>query len=155
MKVFLAVDRSPCSNAAIEAVLAEFLPAHTEVRVFEAADWERRLPDSYAFAEGAAAARAVLDWREKALNEARHDLQLTADRLRAAGFAATFELSKEGEPAAAILDAAARWGADLIVLGSHGRSALDRFLLGSVSDRVVRHAHCSVQVVRPRASMAA
>jgi nucleotide-binding universal stress UspA family protein len=53
-----------------------------------------------------------------------------------------------GEPRAAILDTAKTWGADLIVLGSHGRRGLDRFLLGSVSEAVAIHAHCSVEVIR-------
>jgi nucleotide-binding universal stress UspA family protein len=36
----------------------------------------------------------------------------------------------------------------LIVVGSHGRKGLDRFFMGSVSEAVARHAHCSVQIVR-------
>lgn len=53
-----------------------------------------------------------------------------------------------GEPRGVILDAAKTWAADLIVLGSHGRRGLDRFLLGSVSEAVAIHAHCSVEVIR-------
>jgi nucleotide-binding universal stress UspA family protein len=49
-----------------------------------------------------------------------------------------------------ILDEAERWGADLIVVGSHGYRAWERFLLGSVSQAVVSHAKCSVEVVRCR-----
>ena len=47
-----------------------------------------------------------------------------------------------------ILDEAESWGADLIVLVSHGYGPLKRFLLGSVSQAVVSHAKCSVEVVR-------
>jgi nucleotide-binding universal stress UspA family protein len=47
-----------------------------------------------------------------------------------------------------ILDEAESWGADLIVVGSHGYRAWERFLLGSVSQSVVSHAKCSVEVVR-------
>lgn len=43
------------------------------------------------------------------------------------------------------------WNADLIMLGSHGKRGLDRFLLGSVSEAVSRHAPCSVEIVRPMA----
>jgi len=39
-----------------------------------------------------------------------------------------------------IIDSAEQWHADLIVLGSHGRKGLDRFLMGSVSDAVTRHS---------------
>lgn len=53
-----------------------------------------------------------------------------------------------GDPAHTLLQVAERDQADLIVVGSHGMSALDRFLLGSVSDKVLRYADCSVVVVR-------
>ena len=53
-----------------------------------------------------------------------------------------------GSPKSKIIDTAAEWHADLIVLGSHGRTGLDRFLLGSLPDSVLRHAHCSVELVR-------
>jgi nucleotide-binding universal stress UspA family protein len=42
------------------------------------------------------------------------------------------------------------WGADLVVLGSHGYGFLDRLILGSVSQFVLSHATCSVEVVRRR-----
>jgi len=56
-----------------------------------------------------------------------------------------------GPPRSVILDEAEDWGADLIVVGSHGYRAWERFLLGSVSQAVVSHAKCSVEVVRCRA----
>jgi nucleotide-binding universal stress UspA family protein len=49
-----------------------------------------------------------------------------------------------------ILNQAAEWGADLIVLGSHGRRGASRFMLGSVSEPVAFHAACSVEIVRAR-----
>ena len=55
----------------------------------------------------------------------------------------------EGDPAESIVAAAESEGADIIVVGSHGRAALGRALIGSVSDQVVRHAPCPVMVVRP------
>jgi nucleotide-binding universal stress UspA family protein len=53
-----------------------------------------------------------------------------------------------GNPAAEILGAAEERGADLIVLGQRGRSAIARFIDGSVTERVVRHAACDVLVAR-------
>jgi nucleotide-binding universal stress UspA family protein len=53
-----------------------------------------------------------------------------------------------GNPRAAIVDEAKEWGANLIVLGSHGRTGFNRLLLGSVSEAVALHAHCSVEVIR-------
>ena len=58
------------------------------------------------------------------------------------------EATPLGEPRSVILETAKEWGADLIVVGSHGRRGLDRFLLGSVSEAVAIHAPCSVRVVR-------
>jgi nucleotide-binding universal stress UspA family protein len=54
----------------------------------------------------------------------------------------------EGNPKVVIIDSAAEWHADLIVVGSHGRKGLGRFFMGSVSEAVARHAPCSVQIVR-------
>lgn len=55
---------------------------------------------------------------------------------------------REGKPAAEIVDVAQEAGADVIVIGSHGRSRLDHLLLGSVTERVLRRARCHVFVVR-------
>jgi nucleotide-binding universal stress UspA family protein len=75
--------------------------------------------------------------------------QSIVQRAKASGADATF-LVWEGEPGEAIVAAAESEKADIIVVGSHGRSGVSRFLIGSVSDYVVRHAHCPVMVVRGR-----
>ena len=54
-----------------------------------------------------------------------------------------------GRPDAAIVWLAQEMGTDLVVLGSRGLGGMSRALIGSVSDSVVRHAHCPVLVVRP------
>lgn len=61
----------------------------------------------------------------------------------------THLLLTEGDPASEVVKAANDGGFDLIVLGHRGQSPVRAFLLGSVSDRVVNHAHCSVLVARP------
>lgn len=55
---------------------------------------------------------------------------------------------EDGKPHRAILEYAENGGADLIVMGTHGRSGLDRYLLGSVTERVVRGAEIPVLTVR-------
>lgn len=55
-----------------------------------------------------------------------------------------------GEPAEEIIRLADEAYADLVVIGTHGRSGIERLLLGSVSERVVRHAGCPVLVMRPK-----
>jgi nucleotide-binding universal stress UspA family protein len=60
------------------------------------------------------------------------------------------ETAKEaGEPAAEIVAFARERGADLLVLGTHGRTGLEHALMGSIAERVVRKAHCPVLTVRP------
>jgi nucleotide-binding universal stress UspA family protein len=77
-------------------------------------------------------------------------VQQVVDRARAEGARAT-SLIWDGEPGEAIVEAADAEAVDLIVVGSHERSAVGRFFLGSVSDYVVRHAKAPVMVVRPSA----
>jgi nucleotide-binding universal stress UspA family protein len=67
-------------------------------------------------------------------------------RARGAGVSATY-LIWEGDPAESILDASISEDADLIVLGSRGRTNLRRLLLGSVSSAVARRASCEVVVI--------
>ena len=73
--------------------------------------------------------------------------QARVARGRSAGVAVDF-LVWEGDPGEAIIEAAAAERADMIVVGSHGRGTVGRFLIGSVSDHVVRNAPCPVLVVR-------
>jgi len=67
--------------------------------------------------------------------------------LRGAGFKAETAV-EVGDVRERILDSASEWRADLIVLGSHGKRGLQRFLLGSVAEFVARHARCSVHIIR-------
>lgn len=54
----------------------------------------------------------------------------------------------QGSPKQVIVEEAESWGADLIVMSSRGLSTWNRLLLGSVSNSVVHHANCSVEIVR-------
>ena len=53
-----------------------------------------------------------------------------------------------GDPKAVVLDESKEWSADILVLGSHGWRGLDRFMMGSVSESIAMHAHCSVEIIR-------
>lgn len=75
------------------------------------------------------------------LDDYRHRLSLHEPAL---------EFVVTGNPADEIVKAAREWPADVIIIGSHGRSGLQRVLLGSVAEAVTRHAHCPVLVVRAR-----
>jgi nucleotide-binding universal stress UspA family protein len=88
--------------------------------------------------------RSRIDQERARLETAASELVLRGRRDRIP----TSFLIWEGDPAESIVDAARSEGADVIVVGSHGRGALGRALIGSVSDQVVRHAPCPVLVVR-------
>jgi nucleotide-binding universal stress UspA family protein len=74
---------------------------------------------------------------------------LTAAAARLDGTVPPWQFLREGPPAREIVAAAREWQADLLVLGTHGRSGLARMVLGSTAEAVVRHAPCPVVVVRP------
>jgi nucleotide-binding universal stress UspA family protein len=91
---------------------------------------------------------------EELMENARHHAQEAVETARKILIAGNVKVldSKQapvGDPRVLTLDHAKEWGADLIVLGSHSRRGLDRMLMGSVSEAVARHAHCSVEVIRP------
>lgn len=85
---------------------------------------------------------------DQARSERESHLVKVVRDARAAGVQAEF-LVWEGDPGGSIAAAAEAEGADLVVVGTRGRSGAERMLLGSVSDHVVRHAACPVLVVRP------
>jgi nucleotide-binding universal stress UspA family protein len=149
MRILLAIDGSRCSHTAVDTVMKQFQCAGTEVHVLAVDEWPKDLPTALAFSEGATAAAQIMRLHESRALDAERLVTETALVLRKAGFRTT-GLVRNGEARQQIIDYAAEWSADLIVLGSHGRRGLNRFLLGSVSDAVVRHAPCSVEVVRGR-----
>lgn len=148
MKILLAIDESECSQAATRAVIAQFPRERAEVLVLNADEWPNRLPTSLAFAEGPVAASDILDVRDERRRHGEELVSRAAEQLQTAGFKAITTAVREGDARHAILDCAAEWSPDVIVLGSHGRKGMDRFLLGSVSENIVRHAPCSVEIVR-------
>ncbi len=100
---------------------------------------------------------AVAPTNEISYDYAEHVQHLVTDRMIAAfaGRASASEVqfyvhARIGKPAEEILLLASSVGADLVFIGSHGKTGVERYLLGSVSERVVREAKCPVMVVRPR-----
>lgn len=146
MKILVATDGSPMSNLALDEIARRPWPDGSELRIVNVIDhWPAignetlTLPPEY-FDEIAATTQ-----RES-------ERILAAARERVAGIQMKSITSKGllGAPAQTILYEAERWGADLIVLGSHGYGIVKRFLLGSVSHAVSLNATCSVEVVRQR-----
>ncbi len=153
-QVVFATDGSPSSLAA-EALLAEWpIFAGVPIRVVSVAEvfypWTAGIaPTMY---------QVVADSYAADLEEAKEVHQRLADetavRLRAAGRTAEAEM-RDGSAAAEILAVAAERQADLVILGTRGRTGLTRLLLGSVARNVLSGSPASVLVVRDRVAGAA
>ena len=140
MKILLATDDSKFSEAAAKSLAGQFRPQDTEVRVLQ-------VVEPIAISEPPQMSSGYYPELESQLSQAREAVDRVAKMLSSAGFRVTTSVAT-GDARSVILEDAAKWHADLIVLGSHGRNGLGRFFLGSVSEAVARHAHCSVQIVR-------
>jgi nucleotide-binding universal stress UspA family protein len=161
MKVLIGYDGSLSAEAALEDLRRAGLPREGEALVVSVGE-ALALPEQYAaevvgaaltsrrLASGLASARHRA---EKALEEARVLAEAAARRVRF--FLPGWEVRAEplaGTPHWELLRKAEEWGADLVVVGSQGRSALGRLLLGSVSKKVAEESSRSVRIARPAAA---
>jgi nucleotide-binding universal stress UspA family protein len=146
MKILIGVDGSEYSDAALDEVSRRTWPAGSQILVVNAyelpitpttevwlipPDYYERLDQSLRRQCGAILEAAV----KKLESRLADDVEITSKAVL-------------GSPKRAIVDEAETFKADLIVVGSHGYPAWERLLLGSVSQAVVSHAKCSVEVVR-------
>ena len=134
-RITLAIDGSDASAKALAFVLAKFRPGRSTGK-------GGRVPIHVSVIH-------VMPFvTYPGLKEAGYKLiERSVQRLIKVGFTAE-PVCQLGKPAEEIMEVAAKYHADLIVMGAKGLGAIARFLLGSVSTRVVQHAHCSVLVVR-------
>ena len=134
-RITLAIDGSSASAKALAFVLTRFQPNHSSGK-------GGRVPIHVSVIH-------VMPFsKNPELKEAGlRLLEQSAQKLIKAGFTAE-PVCELGRPAEEIIKVAAAQHADLIVMGAKGLGAITRFLIGSVSTRVVQHAHCSVLVVR-------
>jgi nucleotide-binding universal stress UspA family protein len=150
MKILLATDGSEYSVAAERSVVSRPWPVGT---VFKILSVEELVPMPIPVEVSSLAAIYPASLLEELLTAARARAVAASEGARKmltqAGFTVLAQNSNpSGDPRSVILETAKTWQADLIVLGSHGRFGLDRFLMGSVAESVAVHAHCSVVVVR-------
>ena len=150
MKVLLATDGSETSDAATEAIQNLALADGDEVKVISIIDMAVPLAiDIYGgyLPDTSELEKAAKENAGKALDKTKakltgyfpgREIQITTEVLF-------------GTPASRIVETAEEIKCDLIILGSHGHNGWERLLLGSVSDAVIHHAHCSVMVVRATA----
>ena len=134
-RITLAIDGSSASAKALEFMLTKFQPDSSTGK-------GGRVPIQVTVIH----VMPFIKYPE--LKEAgRRMVEQGARKLVKAGFAAE-ALCQLGNPAEEIMKVASKHRADLIVMGAKGLGAIARFLLGSVSTRVVQHSSCSVLVVR-------
>jgi nucleotide-binding universal stress UspA family protein len=144
VRILLAIDDSEWSRAAVRSVAEQFREQAAEIQVLHVVEPIAAYISAELIPHFIPHVATIEEDRRK---QARELVRRTAQELRDAGFS-TIELVEEGNPKEKIIDQAEKWNADLIVVGSHGWKGLNRFLLGSVSDSVVRHAGCSVEIVK-------
>jgi nucleotide-binding universal stress UspA family protein len=146
MKILLAIDGSEFSQEATQALISQMRPEGAEVLVL-------RVVEPRIFFTPPQISPGYQPEQEEILKEdirhAQESVNQASQALRSAGLSVNTRVV-EAEARNGILDIAAEWRADLIVVGSHGRKGLQRFLLGSVAEFVARHADCSVEIVRVR-----
>lgn len=144
MKILIGIDDSKVSGDVLRAIVTQIRTEHTEVRVLHVLQPITPAPPQMA--------RGYAPELEDQKKPARELVERIAKELRNAGFKVDTAV-EVGDIRETIIDSAAEWGADLIVVGSHGQRGIRRFLLGSVAEFVARHAKCSVEIVRPPASI--
>jgi nucleotide-binding universal stress UspA family protein len=153
MKILVAIDGSEHSEAALDEITHRHSPPGSEVRVISVVNPPMPLAE-----ESLATSAGYHGELEKMEREqARRAIEKAAGRLRDSLDGDSVKITTEvlsGSPKQVILEEAEAFGADLIVVGSHGHGAFERFLLGSVSQAVALHAKCSVEIVRsPRSEL--
>lgn len=139
MKILLAVDDSKFASELVRAIVRQFYTENTEILVLHVLQQVGPTPPQ--MAPGYAPELAEENQLAQAL------VQAVAIELRDAGFSVQTVVGV-GDVREDIIDLASDWGAELIVVGSHGQRGIQRFLLGSVSEFVARHAKCSVEIIR-------
>jgi nucleotide-binding universal stress UspA family protein len=150
LKILLATDGSASASAAVDSVAKRPWPAGTEVRVISVV---QLLTPENQLTIGSPSSVYPATLLEEVLTESSARSQEAVVKARqilaAAGLkVATGESTPLGDPREVILEHAKTYGADLIVLGSHGWEGVDRVLMGSVSEYVAIHAPCSVEIIR-------
>ena len=147
MKVLLAIDGSAYSEAAIAEVARRPWPANTEVLVLTVIHAKAPVMPDPSFVLAAAHFQQIQQLHKEAPALVNRACQQLRERAPSVTVRTAIE---EGLPKDAIVRIAREWGADLIVLGSHGYGRIRGILLGSVALGVLAEAPSSVLVARVR-----
>jgi nucleotide-binding universal stress UspA family protein len=143
-KVLVAIDDTGLSDVVVQSLSAQMQPDQTDVLVLQIVE-----PLMYsAPPEMAPGYQPEMAARRKERQErAKSSVDSAVDVLSKSGFKVTSDVI-ESEIKEGILDMAAKWGADLIVVTSHARKGVAKFLHRSVAEGIVHKAPCSVLVLK-------
>jgi nucleotide-binding universal stress UspA family protein len=133
MKIMIALDGSAASDLSLQEAVSRPWPPNSEFHLITAIDPFFFVRSPMVLAEAKRATQQALDDSAKKLNDA--------------GWTTTTSIVLE-KPRHVIYKAAEDWKADLLMIGSRGHGTFERLLLGSTAQAILRHAHCSVEVVR-------
>ena len=136
------MDGSAPAQDALEEVAQRPWPADRTLRILSVIQ-----PYTPPATEIVLASATVDEIRQQQTHDAEQLTQHAAERKAASGLGIETAV-REGDPRTVIVDTADEWQADLIVVGSHGRTGLAPLVIGSLAQALVAHAHCSVEVVR-------
>lgn len=161
MRVIIAYDGSVCAKAAVDDLRRSGMPRHADALVISVGEALLPTPDAFLSTPSSAliesgVSRRVTSTLVQARAQAAHAIDEAGalaleGAQRVQGRFPDWEVSSVGlvgPPAPAVMQKAEDWPADLIVVGSHGRSAIGRLILGSVSKQIATEAPCSVLVAR-------
>ena len=139
-RVVLATDGSESAAHAAEVAADIARETGSELYVISVISMEQLYPEI-----GAMSSPEGWGYYER---KARERLDAEVSRIENMGVSVAESYLREGNPDVEVISLAEELGAGLIVVGSRGQSPLRRAVIGSVSDSIVRHAHCPVMVVR-------
>lgn len=149
-KILAALDNSPLGKQVFEQALSIAKQDGAALMLFHSLPLENQTLTPYASLYNEQLAEfsyLIREQLEKETEEVRYWLAEYGKIARAQGIATEWDW-KIGEPGRWIRELAHSWNADLIVLGRRGLKGISEMFLGSVSNYVVHHVHCSVLVVQ-------
>lgn len=140
-KILVCLDGSPLAEAALPH--AQILASDEEAEIVLLRVSANPAAE-FSFSDPTLAHNFIQDMEAETLSY----LQSVRSRLQKAGFRTSF-LIRQGAIAETILQTASEIKTDVIVMSTHGRSGIQRWLLGSVADRIVTHSNIPVMLIRP------
>jgi nucleotide-binding universal stress UspA family protein len=150
-RILMATDFSDYSKEGLDHAVYLAKKIGAEIYLFHV--FEQPVYNPAASSRIGAGNIVVLEWIKAVREKERRKLMTLAKEVGRKGIK-VHPILKEGIPFYEILRSAEETSADLIVLGTQGRTGLDRFMMGSVAERVARSAPCPVYIVRPKARAA-